>query len=112
MKKYIRTKAEITEIGTTLSNEELFDYLNQFNNYRDGLIKVADTIEELCDEFVWENRLLGKCNVDFESKTTYVSKCGFVPFADWEYKIYGAIWTEKGLIYVAKMNSKGDLELL
>ena len=25
---------------------------------------------------------------------------------------YGAIWTSKGLIYVAKMNEKGDLELL
>ena len=26
--------------------------------------------------------------------------------------IYGAIWTSKGLIYVAKMNDKGELELL
>ena len=26
--------------------------------------------------------------------------------------IYGAIWTSKGLIYVAKMNEKGELELL
>lgn len=25
--------------------------------------------------------------------------------------IYGAIWTDKGLIYVAKMNEKGELEL-
>lgn len=27
-------------------------------------------------------------------------------------QIYGAIWTDKGLIYVAKMNDKGELELL
>lgn len=27
-------------------------------------------------------------------------------------KVYGAIWTDKGLIYVAKMNTKGELELL
>ena len=26
--------------------------------------------------------------------------------------IYGAIWTSKGLIYVAKMNDKGELCLL
>ncbi len=26
--------------------------------------------------------------------------------------IYGAIWTEKGLTYVAKMNDEGELELL
>ena len=28
----------------------------------------------------------------------------------WEF--YGAIWTDKGLIYIARMNIKGDLELL
>lgn len=27
-------------------------------------------------------------------------------------EVYGAIWTDKGLIYVAKMNDKGELELL
>ncbi len=26
--------------------------------------------------------------------------------------IYGCIWTSKGLIYVAKMNDKGELELI
>ena len=26
--------------------------------------------------------------------------------------VYGAIWTSKGLIYVAKMNDKGELELI
>ena len=26
--------------------------------------------------------------------------------------LYGAIWTDKGLIYVAKMNDKGELEHL
>ena len=29
-----------------------------------------------------------------------------------KFEIYGAIWTDKGLIYVAKMNDKGELELL
>ena len=27
-------------------------------------------------------------------------------------EIYGAIWTDKGLIYVAKMNDKGELCLI
>ena len=26
--------------------------------------------------------------------------------------VYGAIWTDKGLIYVAKMNNKGEFKLL
>ena len=29
-----------------------------------------------------------------------------------EYLVYGAIWTDKGLIFIAHMNSKGELELL
>lgn len=76
------------------------------------VIKLADTIEELCDEFVFERRLLGKANMDFEDKSVYRTMGGFIPFKDLEYNIYGAIWTDKGLIYVAKMNEKGELELL
>ena len=26
--------------------------------------------------------------------------------------VYGAIWTDKGLVYVIKMNEKGEFELL
>ena len=33
-------------------------------------------------------------------------------YGDKKIQIYGAIWTDKGLIYVAKMNKKGELELL
>lgn len=97
--------------GTLVKEGDKFIRVNN-KDYKVDEENTADTIEELCDEFVWENRLLGKGNVDFESKTTYVSKGGLIPFSDWEYEIYGAIWTEKGLIYVAKMNDKGVLELL
>jgi len=31
---------------------------------------------------------------------------------DKDWTIYGAIWTDKGLIYVAKMNDKGEFELI
>ena len=64
--------------------------------------KSADTIEELCDCFIstrddyhdiWDN---------FYEPRTLCS----------ESDIYGAIWTDKGLIYVAKMNEKGELELI
>ena len=86
----------------------------------EDVIKQADTIEELCDEivihnpnndgeffpkyFVYQNRredLLNKKHADF-CKKYYKLKV----------EIYGAIWTDKGLIYVAKMNDKGELELL
>lgn len=70
----------------------------------------ADTIEELCDDFVvayedgarivygdleWA-KTKAKASLEFGNKSV----------------IYGAIWTDKGLIYVAKMNEKGELELL
>ena len=63
------------------------------------IVKQADTIEELCDEGVCNNSLTG-----------FVDIRGFELYK--KYKCYGAIWTDKGLIYVAKMNDKGELELL
>ena len=69
--------------------------------------KVVDTIEKLCDEFVvvdvnshWTYQ-----TINYELKTLKES------FVNNE-TIYGAIWTNKGLIYVAKMNKKGKWELL
>ena len=78
------------------------------------VINQADTIEELCDEFVSNNKLL-------EPKYVYTNE---TLIQSWRNRfedelvvkgnkdIKGAIWTDKGLIYVAKMNNKGELELL
>ena len=80
----------------------------------------ADTIEELCDEFVYINKkddikcfcllhhpittiYYGASLKDVETKDLIKDK---------NVEIYGAIWTDKGLIYVAKMDDKGELELL
>lgn len=77
-----------------------------------AIIKQADTIEELCDLYViWlKNRELPLIERTQKGRRLYpsyfeVGECSFD-------KGYGAIWTDKGLIYVAKMNEKGDLELL
>ena len=75
------------------------------------IIKQTDTIEELCDEFVIiynKSQIFKKPftsahdNLKDLLEEHELSKC----------KVYGAIWTDKGLIYVVKMNDKGDLELL
>lgn len=69
--------------------------------------KVADTIEELCDEFVMideENEHYIKQDNDIH----HIRR----KWAIGNYKVYGAIWTDEGLIYIAKMNDKGELELL
>ena len=80
-------------------------------------IKVADTIEELCDCFVYTLHKEGiGFQLSFELTKALARNCirekmlGRVKAK--EVRVYGAIWTDKGLIYVAKMNKKGELELL
>ena len=82
------------------------------NWYLKDIIKQADTIEELCDRVVVkdfnnkEPRIYNpnKYNWKATAKTLFgLRKVEWVKFA---------IWTDKGLIYVAKMNDKGALELL
>ena len=93
--KYIRTIDGIQAL-----------YIDEFTEYGKEYYKnckIADTIEELCDEFVIWFKELDKPTQfrDFETTKQYKKA-----------KVYGAIWTDKGLIYVAKMNDKGELELL
>jgi hypothetical protein len=97
-------------------------------NYQDLIIEIspyyqnckqADTIEELCDCVVIK-RTNTKTNVTFyveypmkhyqdvklamiDSHLDYI-KIDYVKFGIWN--------DDKGLIYVAKMNDKGELELL
>ena len=107
--KYIRTKDEIYE--AVKEEDEWVDIISNFERKmkynccikKKAIIKQADTIEELCDEFVIKG-----------TRGLYLG----IPLQECELRnipitqIYGAIWTDKGLIYVAKMNEKGELELL
>ena len=74
------------------------------------IVSQANTIEELCDEFVCRTEL-DSVHKWFVDDLEYILK-----ELDWlkeeQYNIYGAIWTDKGLIYVAKMNEDGVLCLL
>jgi len=119
--KYIRTKDDkIYELQAAKSGEKYLVRRNElipmWNTNEYEIIKQADTIEELCD-----------CCVCF-------IKDGYYPYIysieDIKYlrkleqfggkirnnrvyeKVYLTLWTDKGLIYVAKMNDKGELELL
>lgn len=101
--KYIRTKDGIYEKAnqTIYKNEEL-EYIDGYELVK--IIKQADTIEELCDEFV---SVYGKYQDHWDNLEECLRLCWDGPA-----EIYGAIWTDRGLIYVAKMNEKGELELL
>ena len=103
--KYIRTKDGRILKGSNYG----FGVGMPYKNYD---VKVADTIEELCDFYViWlKNRelpLFEKIQKGVRPYPSYfeIGECSFD-------KGYGAIFTDKGLIYVAKMNEKGELELL
>lgn len=110
--KYIRTEKNIYEwIYNDYEIKAGEFYRTTLMKEHELIVDVADTIEKLCDEFVViynENKKFKKPFTSFYSDIISVlhehdlSEC----------KIYGAIWTNKGLIYVAKMNDKGELELL
>lgn len=104
--KYIRTKdnriIEFTPKQKYENDKTTFDWF--VANYCGGGInvsKVADTIDELCDCFSY----------DTETTKDYSVARGW-KLSNKEREIFGCIKTDKGLIYVAKMNSEGVLELL
>jgi hypothetical protein len=114
--KYIRTKdGKIFEIEKDLGRYGISkttficDFDGNFIDVekRDMTLKEADTIEELLDERVIIDALGYHIIVKTELEEIYWKQ------HDVEcVKCYGAIWTDKGLIYVAKMNDEGKLELL
>lgn len=67
--------------------------------------KQADNLAELCDEFVYCYRNDMPILVN-EEQIKQIILVGRIQ------DVRGAIWTDKGLIYVAKMNEKGELELI
>ena len=112
---FIKTKDTIYEVVS--DNEKVYHVKakgNPNNIYSKSKCQVdakeGKTIEELCDEFV----------VAYEDGARIVY--GDLEWAKTKAKaslelgnksiIYGAIWTDKGLTYVAKMNEEGELELL
>ena len=113
--KYIRTENHIYLIQKDISygRNRIYKIYNHDFSIIGNDFKVADTIEELCDLFI-----------DEETKTIFHKHNGYV--INWKtnmvyslkalsesyHSVKGAIYTDEGLIYVAKMNESGDLELI
>ena len=102
MSKYIRTKdGKIVKIN--LEGDV-------FTSRYEIVGEPKDTIEELCDEFVFEGVDDKPLLCTYEELIYW-----FNHSKEQQFQIrncYGAIWTDKGLIYVAKMNDQGELELI
>jgi len=98
---YIRTKD-----GRIIDTEKKYEPLQWAEQASDYALTIAksENLEELCDRFVAKTCDITQYWVETKLENAKMY-CGVEI-------IYGAIWTDKGLIYVAKMNSKGDLELI
>lgn len=101
---YIRTDDGIEKIDDDW-NEFYKDHVNN---------RQADTIAELCDLFYLDrggdldiNDFYDKYQFDVAEEYYLEEIRHFIPI-----KLKAYIETDKGLIYVAKMNDKGDLELI
>ena len=100
--KYIRTKdghiyCEKDEMTGKLLEVGYYSRTNE-----SPIMDVADTIEKLCDVFVIK-----------EPDGTYRTMPLKLPCGVCENEtLYGHIWVNDNLIKVAKMNEKGELELL
>ena len=108
--KYIRTKDEIIDLSKVTIGENGWESIEEYIAFKQDdqqePIKVADTIEELCDyvdiqykDGTWETYFYEN---EFKIKLLFKKAK----------QVFYGIRTNKGLIYVAKMNDKGELELL
>ena len=105
---YIRTKNRIYQVESETFDKQGY-YIDRYEEdviLKEQVIKQADTIEELCDRFVV---------MDKETKEV-MNIVSFLAYAKlWsycKYNIYGAVWCEWGLRYVAKLDDKGELVLI
>ena len=108
---YIRTKDGVyLKIRECDENNKILivgKTITDFGTYieKKDIITQSEDLELLCDEFVLMERdakpIIFKTLQGSINNKIYDDEI-----------IYGAIWTDKGLIYVAKMNEKGELELI
>lgn len=106
--KYIRTEGDkiigYDENSSELDKPTILHYPNK-------IVKEADAIWKLCNKFVFETLNGMEIRTSYTECKAYISRYKKV-YPSFIKKAYGAIWTAKGLIYVAKMSEKGEFELL
>lgn len=112
MSKYVRTDRGIYEIESVfVNNEGEFVGYNIVDDFmiilRNQVVKSADTIEELCDGFIFKDTCANELHL--VNQNGGISMLGATLFKE---TLRGFIETDTGLIYVAKLNDKGEFELL
>ena len=113
---YIRTKDGVYEVVDTYEVKYVIGYTEdgfEISIYKENVISQSENLDELCDEFVYQT------GGSISKGNPMISINDFLSLKEWyvtgginQNNIFGAIWTSKGLIYVAKMNDEGELELI
>ena len=116
---FVRTENGIYETIKCLGDGSCYCNNGNKNKYISSfeILKQSDNLADLCDEFRYEfNNFLKheKCWRDSNTDMWYDYDTDIdISFSLKAIStIKGAIWTDKGLIYVAKLNEKGEFELL
>ena len=105
---YIRTKDGIYKVESETCHKQGY-YIDRYEEdviLKKQVIKQSENIEELCDRFV----VIGKETKEVMDIVYFLEYAKLWSYC--KYNIYGAVWCEWGLKYVAKMNDKGDLALI
>lgn len=110
---YIRTKNQIYEIESVLRDNGVVKGYNVGEMAfirKEQVIKQSESLFELIDEFVVirdstkVNQLVRTDDINYLKEIMKEDKRIV--------EVKGAVWTEKGLIFVARMNDNGELELI
>lgn len=121
--KYVRTKEEILRLKLWQHAKMFYEVYYEKKGYgkrikKTSVIKESDNIEDLIDTLVYiqskkfnEPRVMELNTPSFYLHDERWSKSIKENLKN-KYTYYGAIWTDKGLIYVAKLNEDGEFELL
>lgn len=121
---YIRTKdGRIIDTTKIATGSKYMNFATNDESFREIFktepLAKSENLEELCDEGVIEVKFgstgykahFNKYIDELKNFLKYLKECQPIT-KDEILNVYGAIWTDKGLIYVAKMNDKGELVLI
>ena len=111
---YIRTEDGIYKVEGETCNKQGY-YIDRYKEdviLKEQVIKQSENLEELCDMFVIMFECLNESYQGILESSYDKIKNIIQTLRIYEEVVYGAIWTYKGLIFVATMNDEGDLELI
>ena len=106
--KYIRTCDNIYPVYKETDDWYYVDKDLSIIIHKDEVKFENNSIDLLCDNFVMINNKFNCCRI---WEYTYDELLTLYPNIKGLFSIYGAIWCEWGLKYVAKLNDNGRLEL-